>query len=70
VAGAGREQTQVVLEALLQAVDRQDVEAGGGQLEGERKAVEHPTQLAHSTFGACQAEARAGLFGPLEEQAH
>ena len=71
VAIAGGEEVQGVVEPLEESRGLEDPRAGGGQLEGERQAVEPAADLGDRRgVGLAQREAGLDLRGPLDEERH
>ena len=65
------QQVEAVGELSGDALDRQDAHARGGQLDGERDAIEVLADLGDAgSVVACDHEVRPNLDGALDEQAH
>ena len=71
VAGTAAEHVEAALEAVLQVVDVEQLDPGGGQLDGQREPVEEPADGGDRLHVAGVApEVRLHGLGPIAEQPH
>ena len=71
VARAATQQVEPALQPLQDALRREDLDAGRGQLDGQRQAVQGSHEPGHRRrVGLGQAEVRPGRPGPLHEEGH